>query len=97
MKIIGLYKKFRIFIINKQKQIMKTIDTNFQKREYLKKVSAYSNFSLTLLGDKMSAEQRFNIAQFKIGFQLAKLMDFSNDKALDLLIILGNKIINITK
>lgn len=71
---------------------MKT-QTNFQKREYLKRASAYINFAITLIGIDFSPTSRFNIAQFKMGYQLADLMDYSNDEALDILIGLGKKLI----
>ena len=69
------------------------IDTRFQKLEYLKKITAYISFATELLGDDLPRSKRYNIAQFMVGYQLADLMDFCNDKALDDLIVIGNKII----
>ena len=71
---------------------MKT-QTTFQKREYLKKVSAYINFALSLLGDDITPGKRFLISKFKVEYQLAQLMDFSNEHAIDNLVLIGDSII----
>ena len=69
-------------------------DTTFRKVEQLKRTSAYINFSIELMGDELPNKIRFHMAQYKIGFQLAQLMDFTNEQVLDDLIELGNRITN---
>ena len=71
---------------------MKT-HTHFQKIQHIKKLSAFINFAIELLGDEILPGTRFKMAQFKVGYQSIKLNDYNSEQAIDKLISIGDKLI----
>lgn len=67
-------------------------------KTYFNQINKYSNLKLKLLGlDNLTSSELENISNFKVKYQISKIINFSNEKINYELITLSQNIIDLKK